>query len=261
MKAILLQGIARQMTLVSGLHDFLAHDPDIAEAARWHGVELWDLRRNNERDVAHRRNIDERCLRILTVGQDCNVGKMVVSVELSRALCQAGHDARFVATGQTGILIAGQGCAVDAVVADFVNGAAEKLVLANQQHAMLMIEGQGSIVHPRYSAVTLGLLHGCVPDGLILCYEMGRQTVAGMDHVRLPSLGVFIQLYEVMAQVMHPCRVIGVAMNSRRFSPQEAAAEQERLRQELGLPVCDVLRHGPGDLVEAVLARKRELGK
>ena len=261
MKAAILEAVARRMTVVSGLHEFLADDPEIAAAARQYGAKLFDVRKNNERDVAHRKGIREECLRIHTVGHDCNVGKMVVSLELSLALKQAGYDAKFVATGQTGIMIEGDGCPIDAVVADFVNGAAEKLVLANQHHEILLIEGQGSIAHPRYSAVTLGLLHGCVPDGLILCYEMGREVVGGMDHVKIPSLAALRELYETMANVMHPCLVIGVAVNGRRYSDDDVSKECEKVRAELGLPVCDVLRHGPGGLVEAIVALKRRLGK
>lgn len=261
MRAAILEGIRRKFTILSGLHEFLSDDPEFAEEARSCGARLYDIRRNNERDVAHRKGINERCLRIHTVGHDCNVGKMVVSLELSLALCQAGFAAKFVATGQTGIMIEGDGCPIDAVVSDFVNGAAEKLVLANQHHQILLIEGQGSLVHPRYSAVTLGLLHGCVPDGLILCYEMGRECVVGMDQVKLPALSDLIRLYETMAGIMHPCKVIGIAVNGRRFSDEEVAKECEKVRKELGLPVCDVLRHGAAVLVESILELKRILKK
>lgn len=251
MRAVVLAAIQRKMHVLSGLHQFLSDDAELAAAAAQNGVEIIDVRKNNERDVAHRQNIDPNCLRIHTVGQDCNVGKMVVSLELARALNRAGHDAKFVATGQTGMMIEGDGCPVDAVVVDFINGAAEKLVLRNQHHEILVIEGQGSIVHPRYSAVTLGLLHGCMPQALILCYEMGRETVYGMDSVKLPSLQKFRELYESMASVMHPCKVIGVGINGRKFSDSEVAAEQKRVESELGLPACDILRHGPKKLLEA----------
>jgi uncharacterized NAD-dependent epimerase/dehydratase family protein len=261
LKATILEAISRRMTIVSGLHEFLSQDPEIASAAQKHGARLFDVRKNQERDVAHRKGIDERCLRIHTVGHDCNVGKMVVSLEVSLALNKAGFDSKFVATGQTGIMLEGDGCAVDAVVVDFINGAAEKLVLANQHHKILLIEGQGSISHPRYSAVTLGLLHGCVPDGLLLCYEMGREVVSGVEHFRIPPLSLLRQHYETMANIMHPCKVIGVAVNGRRFSDEQVNAERSRIRTEMGLPACDVLRHGPGELVEAVLKLKQELGK
>lgn len=259
MRVPVLEALERGMTVLSGLHQFLSDDPELASAASKTGGRLVDVRKNNERDVAHRKGINERCLRIHTVGHDCNVGKMVVSVEVTQALQRLGHDAKFVATGQTGIMIEGDGCPVDAVVSDFVNGAAEKLVLANQAHDILLIEGQGTLVHPRYSAVTLGLLHGCMPHGLIFCYEMGRTTISGMDHVPIVPMRDQIKIYETMASVMHPCRVIAIAMNSRRFSDAEAALERERVRAEFGLPVCDVIRHGTDELVEAVLAMRREL--
>ncbi len=258
-RKILLEAIDRGMNLVSGLHDFLSNDPEIAAAAARRGVEIHDVRRNNERDVANRLNLREDCLRIHTIGQDCSVGKMLASVEIALALNARGYDAKFVATGQTGIMIEGDGCPVDCVVSDFVNGAVEKLVLANQHHDILLIEGQGSLSHPRYSAVTLGLLHGCVPHGMILVYEAGRRHVLGMDYMPLPPLKKIVELNEMMASVAMPSRVIGVAMNSRLLNPEEAEAERDRVRRELGVPVCDVIRHGPGEMVDAILALQRQL--
>jgi uncharacterized NAD-dependent epimerase/dehydratase family protein len=257
-RSIILEAIGRGMNVVSGLHDFLSDDAEFAAAAREHGARLHDVRKNRERDVANRQGIRPDCLRIHTVGHDCSVGKMVVSVEVAAALKAAGHDAKFVATGQTGIMIEGDGLPIDCVVADFVNGAAEKLVLQNQHHDILLIEGQGSLVHPRYSAVTLGLLHGCMPHGLILCYEVGRERIGGMEQFAIPPLAELVRINEAMANLMHPCRVIGIGMNSRRVGADEAEAERRRVRAELGLPVCDVLRHGPDDLVQAVLRRKAE---
>jgi uncharacterized NAD-dependent epimerase/dehydratase family protein len=184
---------------------------------------------------------------------------MVVSVELARALQQRGHDAKFVATGQTGILIEGDGCPVDCVVSDFLNGAVEKLVLANQHHEILLIEGQGSITHPRYSPVTLGLVHGAMPQGMILCYEAVRDAVRGMEDVLLTPLAKLRELYESLANVMLPSRVISVGLNSRRLSDRDAAIERDRVGHELGLPVCDVIRDGPDELIEAVLDLRRNL--
>jgi uncharacterized NAD-dependent epimerase/dehydratase family protein len=258
-RKILLEAIERQMNVVSGLHDFLSNDSEIASAAARRGVQIHDVRKNDERDVANRKNLREDCLRIHTVGQDCSVGKMLASVEIARALQNRGYDAKFVATGQTGIMIEGDGCPVDCVVSDFVNGAVEKLVLANQHHEILLIEGQGSLSHPRYSAVTLGLLHGCVPHGMILVYEAGRKKVLGMDYIDLPPLAKIVEVNETMASLAMPSRVIGVAMNSRLLGPDEAEAERERVRGELAVPVCDVIRHGPDELVDAVLDLRREL--
>ncbi len=258
-RKVLLEAIDRGMNLWSGLHDFLSNDPEISAAAAKKGVEIHDVRKNNERDVSNRLNLREDCLRIHTVGQDCSVGKMLASVELTLGLKKRGYDAKFIATGQTGIMVEGDGCPVDCVVSDFVNGATEKLILANQHHDILLIEGQGSLSHPRYSAVTLGLLHGCVPQGMILVYEAGRKNVHGMDYIPLPPLKKILEVNEMMASLAMPSKVIGVAMNSRLLTPDDAEAERERVRRELGLPVCDVIRHGPDELVDAIIAYQKKL--
>ena len=258
-RAVLLEAIDRGMNVVSGLHDFLSDDAEISVAAAKKGVEIHDVRKNNEKDVSNRLNLREDCLRIHTVGQDCSVGKMLASVELAIGLKKRGYDAKFIATGQTGIMIEGDGCPVDCVVSDFVNGAVEKLILANQHHDFLLVEGQGSLSHPRYSAVTLGLLHGCMPQGMILVYEAGRKNVHGMDYIPLVPLKKIVEVNETMASLAMPSKVIGVAMNSRTLSPEEAEAERDRVRRELGVPVCDVIRHGPDDLLDAILAYRDKL--
>jgi len=258
-RSVILEAIDRGMDIVSGLHDFLSNDAEFCKAAQAKDVCLVDVRKNNERDVADRLNIREECLRIHTVGQDCSLGKMVVSLEIAHGLRRAGHKSKFVATGQTGIMIEGEGLPIDCVVADFVSGAVEKLILANQHHDILLIEGQGSLAHPRYSGVTLSLLHGCMPHGMILCYEVGRKNVNGMEHVPLHPLSKLIEVYETMANLMGPSKVIGVAMNSHYVSAEEAETEREKIRSELGLPVCDVIRHGPEELVQAVQAMLPQL--
>ncbi|NLS95641.1 MAG: DUF1611 domain-containing protein [Planctomycetaceae bacterium] len=255
-RPIVLEAIARGMNIVSGLHDLLKDDAEFVAAAAKRGVQLVDVRDNNERDVANRVGIREECLRLHTIANDCSCGKMVTAVEVVEGLKRRGRDAKFVATGQTGIMVEGDGIAVDRVISDFVNGAAEKLVLTNQHHEVIVIEGQGSLFHPRYSCVTLGLLHGAMPDGLIACYEMGRTKVQGMQ-VGLPSLERVIEVYEMTAGIMHPCRVIGVAVNGRAFNDEQVAAECEDVTRRTGLPACDVYRHGPDKLVEAVLAMKK----
>lgn len=260
-RAIVLEAIRRKLTVVSGLHDFLNDDPEFVQAARRHGARLFDVRQNDEHDVSHRKGIRESCLRIHTVGNECSVGKMLAAVEVVAGLKRRGVDAKFVATGQTGILIEGDGCPVDRVISDFVAGAAEKLVLANQHHDMVVIEGQGSLFHPRYSGVTLSLLHGTIPHGLILCYEMGRTVISGMEQFALPPLEKVRDFYEAAANIMHPCRVIGIAVNGYYYSDAEVAAECREVGQRLGLPACDVVRHGPDALVEAVLALHRELNQ
>jgi uncharacterized NAD-dependent epimerase/dehydratase family protein len=251
-RATILAAINRGMDVVSGLHEFLSTDAEFSQAAAKKGVQIIDVRKNSERDVAHHKNIREECLRIHTVGQDCSVGKMLVALELTNAMKAQGVKAKFIATGQTGIMVEGDGSPIDCVVSDFVSGAVEKMILAHQHNDVLFIEGQGSISHPRYSGVTLGLLHGCMPHGMILCYEVGRKMVYGMDSIPLKPLGQLLKVYETMASLMVPSRVIGIAMNSRKVSEAEAQRERELIRKEFGLPVCDVIRHGPEELLQAI---------
>ncbi|MBA2113570.1 DUF1611 domain-containing protein [Bremerella alba] len=257
MQSAIRQAVASGIDVISGLHDFLSSDSQLVAAAAESGSQLIDVRRIDERSTAKHPEFRKGCVRVHTVGHDCAVGKMFTSLEIERELLKRGLDAKFLATGQTGIMIAGNGVPIDSVVSDFVNGSMENLVLAFQQHDFLLIEGQGSIVHPAYSGVTAGLLHGCAPDGLILCYEGGRTTTKGLDHVPLKSLAELKTIYETIASARNPCQVIGVALNGRRLSADEATAEKEKVSAELGLPVYDVYRDGPQALADAVL----ELGK
>jgi uncharacterized NAD-dependent epimerase/dehydratase family protein len=258
--AVIVQAIERGMDVVSGMHEFLADDPQLAAAAQRSGARLVDVRNHRLQRIARGEGLREQCLRIHTIGHDCSVGKMVTSVELTRGLQARGVDAKFAATGQTGIVVEGDGYPIDCMVADFVSGAAEQLVLDHQQHEVLVVEGQGSLVHPSYSGVTLGLLHGCCPHGMILCYEPNRPAALGLDHVALPPLDQIIHLYETMAGIWAPSPVIGIAMNSRKMTDEQAAEERARTRERFGLPVCDVLRHGPDELVDAVLRLQQRRG-
>ncbi len=257
MRAAIRHAVASGIDVISGLHDFLADDPSLVAAAKQSGSQLIDVRNIDERDTAKHAEFRQGCVRVHTVGQDCSVGKMFTSLEIERELVKRGVDAKFLATGQTGIMIAGNGIPIDSVVADFVNGSIENLVMENDHHDYLLIEGQGSIVHPAFSGVTLGLLHGCAPDGLILCYEAGRLVTKGLDHVPLTSLVEMKKLYEAIASTRNPCEVIGIALNGRRLSVEEASVEKERVAAELGVPVCDVYRDGPQELADVVL----KLGK
>lgn len=253
-RVIILQAIQRGMEIISGLHEFISDDPEFAAAARQAHVQLHDVRKNNFKTIARRVGLRDECLRIHTVGHDCSIGKMVTAIEITNELKRRQFDAKFIATGQTGIMVEGDGLPIDCIVADFVSGAAERLVLDHQHHEILLIEGQGSLVHPSYSGVTLSLLHGCLPHGLVLCYEVGRETVTGIDHLRIPPLAEIKRMNELMAGIVQPCPVIGISINSRKVSADQAAAERRRVRAEFGLPVCDVFRDGPGDLVDAVVA-------
>ncbi|PCJ62497.1 MAG: hypothetical protein COA79_03025 [Planctomycetota bacterium] len=247
------------MEIVSGLHDFLNEDPEFKALSEKYHARIYDVRKNDEKDVAHREGINDTCLRIHTVGQDCSVGKMVTSIEINDGLVKKEMDSVFVATGQTGIMIAGDGCPIDCVVSDFVNGAAEKLVLKNQDHDIIVVEGQGSLGHPSYSAVTLGLLHGISPHGMILCYEARRENTKLYFDVPLQPLEKIKEAVELLGSFMSPCKVIGFSVNTQYLNEEDSKEEISNIEKQFGLPACDVIRNGPTKLIEAVLDFRNEL--
>ncbi|MBO61141.1 MAG: hypothetical protein CMO63_04095 [Verrucomicrobiales bacterium] len=259
LRRVIREAIERGMRVESGMHFFLNDDEEFSRLAKRSGSVLVDLRKNDEHDVARFDSFNPDCLRLHTVGNDCCVGKMVVSVELARGLVRAGCDAKFVATGQTGMLIEGDGCAVDSVVSDFIGGATERLVLAAQQHEAIVVEGQGSLANPRYSGVTMGLLHGCLPDGLVMCYEAGRAEVVGLEPMPLPPLKEVVASYLAVANLHHPCRFIGVAINSRLLSDDEYRREKDSVQEQLNLPAWDVVREGSDGLAGEALKLRRQL--
>jgi uncharacterized NAD-dependent epimerase/dehydratase family protein len=243
--------------LWSGLHTFLGDDPVLAAKARANKSKIFDLRKPPpDLPVASgaAKAVDPYV--VLTVGTDCNVGKMTAQLQLTRELNAAGLRTRFVATGQTGIMIEGWGIAVDAVVADFVAGAAERLVLEGSADAdIVLVEGQGSINHPGYSAVTLGLLHGSCPDGLILCHQATREYIGDYRPaawLKIPPLPEYIRLYETIGGAVHPTRVIGISLNTYDMTEDAARRVCEAASQETGLPATDPVRFGSVALVDAV---------
>ncbi|MCZ6795977.1 MAG: DUF1611 domain-containing protein [Planctomycetota bacterium] len=257
-RAVIRDAMHRGMDVVSGLHFFLSDDDEFRALAETNGVKIVDLRRPPAApDVAHNRARHTPCFRVHTVGNDCGVGKMVVALEVAEGLRKRGRRARFIATGQTGILIAGGGVAVDAVVSDFVSGAIERQVLQAQDEEFLLIEGQGSLVHPMYSGVTLSLLHGCAPQAMVLCLDPTRTEIRHCDSA-LPGVDEVIEIYERMAHVIAPSRVVGIALNTSALSVAEADEEIARSQESTGLPTTDVIRHGPLPLVDAVLEAEAE---
>jgi len=209
--------------------------------------------------VATGRARETSALRVLSVGTDCNVGKMTVAMEVIGELRERGLRAEFAATGQTGIMIEGRGIAVDAVVADFVAGAAERLVLdADPGADVIVVEGQGALGHPGYSGVTLGLMHGALPQALILCTMPGRRTIYGGHHdwVKIPPLDEVFRLHEeAMAWVApdEPARVVAIACNTYGQTEAEAQLEVERAEKLTGLPATDPIRFGTARLADALL--------
>jgi uncharacterized NAD-dependent epimerase/dehydratase family protein len=250
--------IGRGLEIWSGLHTFIGDDPELAALARSKGVRIHDVRKPPpDLPIADGRAAEVDAYVVLTVGSDCNVGKMTAQLELRDALVARGHRARFVATGQTGIFLEGWGIAVDAVVADFIAGAAEQLVLQGAEDAdIVLVEGQGSLVHPGYSGVTLGLLHGSCPDGLILCHQATRAYIGDYHGrapwVKIPPLPELVAIYERAAAPVRPTRVLGICLNTFDMTDEAARDAVRRAAAETGLPATDPVRFGPGPLVEAI---------
>jgi len=241
---------------------FLADDPELAGIAARTGARILDLRRPPaRRTVAAARASEVDALVVLTVGSDCNVGKMTAALELTQELARRGARAAFVATGQTGMLIAEGGVAVDAVVSDFAAGAIEELVLAAARDAeVVVVEGQGALHHPGYSGVTLALIAGACPRALVLCHHAGREAIRsaeGAPHaIPIPPLAELKRAYEAAAAWVHPARVAGVALNTFELEERAARAACDAAARELSLPATDPVRFGAGPLADAVLALK-----
>ncbi len=259
-RAWLRTAIERGLEIWSGLHTFIADDPELGALARARGVRILDARKPPpDLPIADGRAAEVAAYVILTVGSDCNVGKMTAQLQLRDQLVKRGHRTSFVATGQTGIFIEGWGLAVDAVVADFIAGAAERLVLQGAENAdIVLVEGQGSLIHPGYSGVTLGLLHGSCPDGLILCHQATREFIAdyrpgGEPWLRIPPLADLVRLHEDAARPVHPTKVIGICLNTFDMTDRAAREAMERAAAETGLPATDPVRFDPAPLVDAII--------
>ena len=256
-RAILRRSIDAGLSIENGLHEMLGDDLELRPLADLAGVDLRDLRRPPPGlDVATGANLEVDAQIVLTVGSDCAIGKMTVSLELDRVARERGHPSVFVPTGQTGIAIAGWGIAVDAVVADFVSGAAEQLVVDGRRRGgeLLWVEGQGSLVHPCYSGVTLGLYHGAVPHALVLCHRAGATEIEGSPGHPIPPLRELVELYERMALPRRPSRVVALALNTVGMDDGTARRAIAAASDETGLPAADPVREGADGLLDAVLA-------
>jgi uncharacterized NAD-dependent epimerase/dehydratase family protein len=249
-RATIREAIEAGLGIISGLHTFLGDDPEFASLAERHGVEIWDVRRVPEDiPVASLKAAQVSALRVLTVGSDCCSGKMVTAIELTRGARERGWDAEFAATGQIGIVVGGSGLVIDRVIADFCAGACEQLVLERGHRQVLFIEGQGSLIHPSYSGVTLSLLHGTAPQALILCHEVGRDII--QEHtLPIPSLPELVELHEGFARPIFPSRVVGLSLMCYNFAEAEARAAIAEAERETGLPATDPVRFGVAKLLD-----------
>jgi uncharacterized NAD-dependent epimerase/dehydratase family protein len=254
---LLKTAISKGLDVENGLHEFLADDEELAGLAARHGVELRDLRRPPaDLNVPTGANLELPVKTVLTVGSDCAIGKMTVSLELDRAARARGLASRFVPTGQTGIAIAGWGISVDAVVSDFIAGATEQLLVEGHERGgeLLMVEGQGALLHPAYSGVTLGLVHGSAPHAFVLCHLAGQTEIEGYPGHPLTSLPEIIELHERISLPARKATVAAIALNTRELGEDEAREAVSATAGETGLVVDDPVRFGPDRLLDAVLA-------
>ena len=254
--------IERGMEIWSGLHTFVGDDKELSELAERRGVAIHDLRRPpKDLPVAGGRVRTVDATVVLTVGADCNIGKMTAALQMRDGLKARGNRVAFAGTGQTGILIDGGGIAVDAVIADFIAGAAEKLVLESAKDAdIVLVEGQGSVIHPGYSGVTLGLIHGSLPHAMVMCHQPSRTHVNNNPWVKLPPLSDLIELHEALVRHLRPAPVIAVSLNTYDLSERKAKAAIKAIEKETGLPTTDPVRFDPAPVVEAIdrFHRKRK---
>ncbi len=258
-RALLRDCIANGIGIENGLHEFLLTDPELGPLAEEAGVRVRDLRRAPAGlDCPTGANLEGDAHVVLAVGSDCAIGKMTVMLELDREARARGLASVFVPTGQTGIAIAGWGIAVDAVVSDFLAGAAEQLVVEARTRGgdLILVEGQGSLSHPAYSGVTLGLFHGSMPHTLVLCHRPGTTEVEGMPGHALLSLAELRDLHELISLPARKARVACVALNTAGMSERDAAAAIVAAEAETGLPSDDPVRNGPGRLLDAVVAAR-----
>jgi uncharacterized NAD-dependent epimerase/dehydratase family protein len=260
----LARALERGVEVWNGLHERVLADPALAAAAKRGGGTVRELRDPPaDLQVGGHRRRREGARVVLTVGSDAAVGKMTASVEIVRALERAGDRAAFAATGQTGIAIAGSGIAVDAVVSDFVAGAAERITCEAAERAdWVVVEGQGSLTHPGFSGVTLGLLHGSAPDLMILCHDASRTKVKMHDDIPIRPLAELVRIYEDAALWSRPAGarrvpVVAVALNTAGLAEDEAQSAIARAVEETGLPVADPVREGAAGGERLVLALRK----
>lgn len=253
-RAIVCDALRAGLDVWSGLHTMLGDDPEFAALAVASGATIRDLRRAPaDLDVGYGRVRDLSATIVLTVGTDCNIGKMTTQLQVQAAVRAQGNRVHFAATGQTGILVEGRGIAVDAVVADFIAGAAEALTIEAAQEAdIVLVEGQGSLLHPAYSGVTLGLMHGSLPHAMVLCGQPSRTTIHRNPWVAIPPLPEVIALYERAMAPLRPSPVIAIALNT--FDLDDAAAREAiaAAERETRLPATDPVRFDPAPIAEAI---------
>jgi uncharacterized NAD-dependent epimerase/dehydratase family protein len=253
-KEVLVKALELGYDIASGLHNLLRDEGELVAAAQTHGRTLHDVRVPTDAyPIAT--GVKRSGKRCLAVGTDCSVGKMYTALSMDAEMQQRGLKSTFRATGQTGILITGQGVPLDAVIADFMAGAVEYLTPDNDDDHWDMIEGQGSLFHVSYSGVTMALVHGGQPDALILCHEPTRAHMRGLPGYELPTLESLRDTALTLARVSNPeVQVVGISVNTQHLNDEEATAYCAQVEERMGLPTVDPYRHGAARLVDALAA-------
>ncbi len=251
-KAELHTALEQGFDLASGLHNLLREEADLVTTAKAHGRHLFDVRVPQVKyPIASGKRRSGK--RVLAVGTDCSVGKMYTALAMDREMRARGLKSTFRATGQTGILVTGDGVPLDAVIADFMAGAVEWLTPDNDADHWDHIEGQGSLFHASFSGVTLALIHGGQPDALVLAHEPTRTHMRGLPDYGLPSLDALRDMALPLARIVNPaCQVVGISVNTAAMGEDEALSYLEKVEREMGLPAADPFRQGAGRLVDAL---------
>ena len=253
-KAKLIEALEAGLDIASGLHNLLKDEMILLDKAKELGRNLFDVRIPTEAYpiAAGTKRSGKRCL---AVGTDCSVGKMYTGLAIEKEMHSRNMKATFRSTGQTGILITGNGVPLDAVIADFMAGSVEHLTPNNDADHWDLIEGQGSLYHASYSGVTMALIHGGQPDALILCHEPTREHMRGLPDFKLPSLDDLRDTALIMAKIVNPAvKVVGISVNTQHLSEDEANEYLKSTEQRMGIPTVDPFRHGASRLVDALEA-------
>lgn len=251
-RKVLIEALEKGLDLASGLHNLLRDEPDLMKIANARGRKLHDVRLPSvQYPIANGENRQGK--RCLAVGTDCSVGKMYTALAMGEVMRGRNIKSTFRATGQTGILITGNGVPLDAVIADFMAGSVEYLTPDNDDDHWDLIEGQGSLFHVSYSGVTMALIHGGQPDALILCHEPTREHMRGLPSYTLPSLEQLRDMVLPIAKIANSaCKIVGVSVNTQHMAQQEAKSYLDDLEKRLGLPATDPFRYGAEKLVDAL---------
>ncbi|MEZ5758715.1 MAG: DUF1611 domain-containing protein [Emcibacteraceae bacterium] len=248
----IVEAIENGLDIASGLHRKLEEFPAIKAAAEKHGVELHNVR-HGYTDLKTGTGEKRSGKRILAVGTDCSVGKMYTTLAITEEMKKQGYDAEFKATGQTGVMIAGYGICIDAVISDFIAGGIEELSPANKEDHWDVIEGQGSLYNPAFAGVSLGLLHGSQPDVLVMCHEANRAHIKGLPHMPIPDMADCIELNLKHAKLTNPNAYLGgISLNCRVLSKEEGDRQRAELEAKFGVPCFDPMITGVSSFVEAL---------